>query len=121
MSTSGKCPKVSEKEIVGSSNEVSVLLNNLVETHALLDTGSCVSTLSKTFYEKHLSHVELMPLDNLLRLECASGQTMPYYGYIEIDIQSTGVPDGKTQTHIFVPIIHYSCHLTEAESEDGYP
>ena len=46
-----------------------------------------MSALLKRFYEKHFSHVELMPLDNLLRLECASGQTIPYYGYIEIDIQ----------------------------------
>ena len=23
--------------------------------------------------------------------------------------------------HIFVPIIHYSCHITEAEGEVGYP
>ena len=46
---SGKCPEVSETEIIGSSNEVSVFLDNPIETQTLLDTGSCVSTISKQF------------------------------------------------------------------------
>ena len=56
-------PKVSETEIVGSCNDVSVLLNNLMETQAVLDTGSYVSTISKTSFEKKFGRVELMPLN----------------------------------------------------------
>ena len=61
---SKRCPKVSN--LVGSSNEVDILLEN-IETKALLDTGSCVSTLSQSFYENNFKHLDLFPLDNLLR------------------------------------------------------
>lgn len=49
------CPKVSN--IVGSSNEVDIVVEN-VNTRALLDTGSCVSTISQTFYESNFSDIE---------------------------------------------------------------
>ena len=42
--------QVSETEIDGTSNDVSVLLDNLIERQALLNTGGCASTISKSFY-----------------------------------------------------------------------
>ena len=49
-----KCPNVFE--IAGTSNEFIVFING-TETKALLDTGSCVSTCSKSFYENNLSFI----------------------------------------------------------------
>lgn len=89
-----KCPKVSE--IIGSSNESTILVNN-IETEALLDTGSCVSTCSKSFYENYLNSIELMPLDNFVASECANGGIIPYFGYIQVDIQTLGIPTDHVQ------------------------
>lgn len=90
-------------EIVGSSNEVTVLVNN-IEAKSLLDTGSCVSTISRTFYEQNFSNLELLPLDNFIKLECADGQTMPYFGYIQVDILPIGIPTDQVQTSILLVV-----------------
>ena len=76
---------------MGSSNESDIFIDN-VQTKALLDTGSCVSTISQSFYENNFKHLELMPLDNILKLECADGKTMPYFGYIQVELQSAEFP-----------------------------
>jgi hypothetical protein len=65
--------------LVGTSNESSVIVNN-IETTALLDTGSCISTISDKFYKQHLASLDLMPVRNILRIECADGQQLPYVG-----------------------------------------
>lgn len=40
-------------QLVGNCNECSVTVNN-IENTALLDTGSCISTISLPFYQQHL-------------------------------------------------------------------
>lgn len=96
-----KCPKVSN--MIGSSNEVDIVVEN-ISTKALLDTGSCVSTISQTFYENNYSGIELMPLNELLRLECADGSTMPYLGYIQVRIQSVGIPTNHVQDSLLLVV-----------------
>jgi len=72
-------------------------------TKALLDTGSCISSISKQFYEDHLSHLELKSLDNLLKIQCADGNNLPYLGYIEARLYTDdGVPDSKAQDCLFL-------------------
>ena len=88
---------------MGSSNEVDIVVEN-IGTRALLDTGSCVSTIGQTFYENNFGHVELMPLNNLLRLECADGSTMPYLGYIEVKLQAHGIPTNHVQDSILLVV-----------------
>jgi hypothetical protein len=62
-----------------------------ISLKALLDTGSQVSTVSETFYEKHLS-----PGDNpyyegkLFRLTCANRLEIPYIGIVLVDIEIRG-------------------------------
>lgn len=56
------------------------------DTSCLLDTGSQVTTVPKSFYEQHLSDLTLHPLDDLLEVEGANGQSVPYLGYIELSI-----------------------------------
>lgn len=45
-----------------------------------------------------------MPLDNFLKLECADGQTMPYSGYIQVDLQSVGLPNEHVQSCILLVV-----------------
>jgi len=54
-----------------------------------LDTGSCVSVLSDSFYKEHFSDIDIQALDYLIRIECADGQRLPYLGYIEVEISTT--------------------------------
>ncbi|KAG1925816.1 interleukin-1 receptor accessory protein-like 1-A [Pimephales promelas] len=54
------------------------------EVSCLLDTGSQVTTIPQSFYESHLSDHPLKSLGNLLEVEGANGQAVPYLGYIEL-------------------------------------
>lgn len=76
--------------MVGEVNEAAILLNGH-DTTALLDTGSCVSIVAETFYREHLGNTELKPLQDILHVECADGQSLPYLGYIEVELS---VPEG---------------------------
>lgn len=54
--------------------------------HCLLDTGSQVTTVPKSFYEQHLSAYPINSLDDILEVEGANGLSVPYDGYIKVDI-----------------------------------
>ncbi len=56
-----------------------------------------MTTVSKEFYDKHLGHVAIEPLDTLLSIECADGNDLPYLGYVEIELEVSGLPVGSTQ------------------------
>ncbi len=61
-----------------------------------MDTGSCVSILSKKFYDDHLTDTEIKPLTHILQIECADGNTLPYLEYVEVDITATdGIPQSQ--------------------------
>jgi transposase InsO family protein len=95
--------------LVGSSNEANVTIDGIA-TQALLDTGSTVSTVSRGFYDKHLSSHAIQSLDVILDIECADGQALPYEGYVEADIAVAGLPSSDTQTCLLlvVPDSRYS-------------
>lgn len=52
----------------------------------LLDTGLQVTTVPQSFYEQYLSDLTIHPLGDLLDVEGANGQSVPYLGYIELFI-----------------------------------
>lgn len=52
----------------------------------LLDTGSKVTTITQSFYNRNLGDQQIYPLDNLLEVESANGQNVPYLGYVEVTI-----------------------------------
>lgn len=54
--------------------------------HCLLDTGSQVTTVPKSFYEQHLSAYPINSLDDILEVEGANGLSVPYEGYIKVDV-----------------------------------
>lgn len=56
------------------------------EVTCLLDTGSQVTTIPQSFYERHLSGQEIKPLHDLLEVEGAAGQSVPYLGYIKLAV-----------------------------------
>ena len=66
ISYSNQCPKVSSN-VMDNANEAQVSINGIKVT-SLLNTGSCVSTVSKSFYDKHLSHLELLPLNGYFKV-----------------------------------------------------
>lgn len=53
----------------------------------LLDTGSQVTTVSASFYNEHLQDQQINPLHNLLYIEGAAGQSVPYLGYVEMVVE----------------------------------
>ncbi|VDI19091.1 Hypothetical predicted protein [Mytilus galloprovincialis] len=82
--------------LLGSPNEVTVVINGL-QAAALLDTGSTVSTVSQSFHRQYLADSPIQTLNQILNIECADGQNMPYLGYISADLQ---LPEllGRTNT-----------------------
>ena len=52
----------------------------------LLDSGSCISTVAKWFYDESLSTIPMKTLSESLNIEVAGGGDLQYLGLIEIDI-----------------------------------
>ena len=57
-----------------------------VKCPCLLDTGSMVTTVSAAFYNEHLSHMQLYPVDSIMEIKCANGISLIYLGYIEANV-----------------------------------
>ena len=87
--------------LIGSSCEVSINING-ISTQALLDTGSTVSTMSYAFYKEHLTDYPIHPIENMFNLRCANGGDLPYSGYVEAEVDSTGLPSTQTQPCLFL-------------------
>ena len=77
------------KNIVGQANEAVSIINGC-RCKCLIDTGSQVTTLSKSFYDRYLQNVPLCSLDNLIKVEGANGLPVPYLGYVEVSIRLPG-------------------------------
>lgn len=98
--------------LVGSSNEAQVYIQG-VPTQALIDTGSAVSTVSRKYYETHLSDIPLQPVDKLLTLECADGTELPYHGFIVCELQIDGLSDSpETIDCLFLVVNETTYHET---------
>lgn len=57
------------------------------ECSCLLDSGSQVTTIPNSFYLENLSHLPINSLNDLLEVEGANGQSVPYLGYVEVTIR----------------------------------
>lgn len=73
------------KGLVGTRTSATVIIAGK-ETNCLLDTGSQVTTVPQSFYEQHLSDLPINLLGDLLDVEGANGQSVPYLGYVELSI-----------------------------------
>jgi len=99
-----------DPQLIGEASEVNLRINNQT-TRALLDTGSVVSLVSQTFQQHNLPEAEIRPLDDILKIECADGEPLPYLGYIVAAIDtSVSLPDSAQRSCLFlvVPDTRYS-------------
>ncbi|RXN13805.1 Retrovirus-related Pol polyprotein from transposon 412 [Labeo rohita] len=122
------------KGLVGVKCTAQVIIGEK-EIDCLLDTGSQVTTVPQSFYETHLSDHPLKPLENLLEVEGANGQAVPYLGYIElalrfpkefvgveVDVPTLAlvVPDLKGLSQVLIGTnsldVLYSHYISENES-----
>ena len=77
-----------------------------------MDTGSTVSTVSSSFYQEHLPQKEIRNFDSILELHCADGSTLPYQGYIEVNINAPGLQNDKSYPCIFLVVDDTAYHQT---------
>lgn len=57
------------------------------EVNCLLDTGSQVTTIPKSYYDKYLCKHPMKSLEHFLEVEGANGQAVPYLGYVELNLK----------------------------------
>lgn len=90
---STQCPKHEPRQhfrslprgLIGTKCTAQVIIKN-TPINCLMDTGSQVTTIPESFFNAHLSDHQLKSLDDLLEVEGANGQAVPYLGYINLDI-----------------------------------
>lgn len=77
-----------------------------------MDTGATVSTMSQAFYDQHLSSIPITPITSVLNIECADGQSLPYSGYIQLDLEVSGI-DAECQSCLLlvVPTSNYNYNV----------
>lgn len=85
QSAEKRIPAGLPKGLIGSKCSAFV---NIAGTNCncLLDTGSQVTTIPVSFYNKNLADQPVQPLNNLLEVEGAAGQSVPYLGYVETTV-----------------------------------
>ena len=67
-------------QLIGPANEGKVKIEG-VEITALIDTGACMSAMTKSFAEA--LELDLKSLNSVLDIEGTGGGKVPYHGYVE--------------------------------------
>lgn len=73
------------KGLVGTRCTAQVCIEG-TKVNCLLDTGSQVTTIPSSFHKAHLADYPIKPLNALLEVEGANGQSVPYLGYVELTL-----------------------------------
>lgn len=73
--------------LIGPTSEVPVQIEGIY-TKALLDSGSQVTILYRSFYDMYLKHLPLLPVENL-EIWGLSSHKYPYDGYLPIKLEFT--------------------------------
>lgn len=109
------------KRLIGVKSTTQVTVRG-EEVNCLLDSGSQVTTIPKSFYKQHLSEQKIKPLHDLLEVEGANGQLVPYFGYIEMTItfpkDFIGVPIDVNTLALVVPDTSQSLMLIGTNTLD---
>lgn len=82
-----------------------------VQCESILDTGSQVTTISEKFHAAFLTSLPLKPIDCLLEIEGAGGQTVPYLGYVEANLTLPSTVTGTELEPIVLALIVPECHF----------
>ncbi|KAH3711210.1 hypothetical protein DPMN_070712 [Dreissena polymorpha] len=95
------------QRMIGDANLDEIKLNG-IQTTALIDSGSQVSTITEVYYEGMSPKPKLYTLDEFgLELTCENVSTIPYSGYILADIE-TEFTDKPIQTILIIkPVKEY--------------
>ena len=92
--------------MIGDANECVAAVNGRA-CLALLDTGSQITSISESFYKKHLSDCALRPVESLLRVVGAGGQNVPFLGYVDVEVEfpeeESGLRSGVQALILVVP------------------
>ena len=109
------------KRLVGIKSTAQVTVRG-EEVNCLLDSGSQVTTVPESFYKQHLSEQKIKPIHDLLEVEGANGQLVPYFGYIEMTItfpkDFVGVPIDVNTLALVVPDTSQSLMLIGTNTLD---
>ena len=71
---------------------------------ALLDTGSQVTSIAKSFYDRHLSGQPIQLVENMVRVVGAGRNEVPFLGYV-----TTGVGFPKGEMGVEGPVLSKRC------------
>ena len=74
----------------------------------LVETGSQVSMVTETFFKERFTNISLHPLEDVLKVECAARQHLPYTGYIEAMIEIPGMDVQQMSLFLIVRETTYS-------------
>ena len=62
-----------------------------IRLHCLLDTGAQVSTITESFFKKHLAREnDLIEIGALLSVSAVNGSAVPFIGYVELEVTALG-------------------------------
>ncbi|XP_062606710.1 uncharacterized protein LOC134268467 [Saccostrea cucullata] len=93
--------------LCGEPTEATILVNG-IETKALIDTGSTISTMSKKFYLDYFQHVPIEDIGALINIECADGKHLPYEGCIAVDLQIQDMDNPVPSILLIIPDSPYN-------------
>ncbi|KAL7857334.1 hypothetical protein SRHO_G00162330 [Serrasalmus rhombeus] len=82
--------------LVGPSSAVPVQIEGIY-TKAILDTGSQVTLLYRSFYDRYLTHLPLTPI-SVLQIWGLSPADYPYDGYLSLKLEFREADVGVTET-----------------------
>ena len=105
--------------LIGDCPTVEISMGGVM-VPCLLDTGSMVTTIRESFFDKHFKPQGVGPLKKChwLRLKAANGLKIPYKGYMELDV----VVLGKTLTRMGVLVVEDpQDEFTEQQQQQAVP
>ena len=77
-------------KVVGESPRAVVKIGRN-DLHCLLDTGGQVSTITETYFKQYLlSEGELLDVSSFIHISGAQGLSVPFLGYLEVDLVALG-------------------------------
>ena len=93
----------------GRENEGFVYISS-VQTKALIDTGSSISTVTEAFLNTLYPKPEIRSVEDFdLEIKEAGGQTLPYHGYVRANVQVPFLADRTVTVPLpVVPLTEYN-------------
>jgi hypothetical protein len=93
--------------VCGKPTEALIDINN-ISTTTLLDTGSTISTISRELYQQNLNNLPIQQVQSLLDIDCADGNSLPYDGFKETELQIPGVAEHFPALFLVIPDSTYN-------------